>query len=174
MDAEVGSDARKTGFQASGRESAKQIPWCRFRDPGGTSPDPRGGHAPRHRLPRHAGCGLGVGTTDGSSAPYWDVSQAVSSRLVHAVVSCTHVAIFWQLKSAHFPGGHLGANVLSLINKMASTSSGRTTDEQDAYATAQWLADMDRHRLLAGYFTPPLTDDESNIAGLEGWILGIY
>jgi hypothetical protein len=32
----------------------------------------------------------------------------------------------------------------------------RTGDEQDAYATARWMADMDSRRALAEYFTPPL------------------
>ena len=50
----------------------------------------------------------------------------------------------------------------------------QTTDEHDAMCVAQWLKDMDSRGLLNTYFNPPLTDEEQEIARLEGWILGIY
>lgn len=37
---------------------------------------------------------------------------------------------------------------------------GRTPDEQDAYAAARWLTDMDARDALARYFAPPLPDLE--------------
>lgn len=49
----------------------------------------------------------------------------------------------------------------------------RNADEQDAYATARWLADMDVREALEGYFAPPLTGVERASAALEGWILGV-
>ena len=49
----------------------------------------------------------------------------------------------------------------------------RTSDEQDAYATARWLAEMDRRLLLPRYFHPPLSNIESAAAKLQGWILGV-
>jgi len=49
-----------------------------------------------------------------------------------------------------------------------------TTDEHDAMCVAQWLKDMDTRGHLTTYFNPPLTDEEREIARLEGWILGIY
>jgi len=48
----------------------------------------------------------------------------------------------------------------------------RTGDEQDAYATARWMADMDSRGALAEYFTPPLIDSERFVAAREGWIFG--
>ena len=49
----------------------------------------------------------------------------------------------------------------------------RTTDEQDAFATARWMADMDARGALAEYFSPPLTDLDKAIAACEGWIFGV-
>jgi len=48
-----------------------------------------------------------------------------------------------------------------------------TVDQQDAYAVAMWLRDMDLRGALDGYFNPPLTLPERQKAKLEGWILGV-
>lgn len=50
---------------------------------------------------------------------------------------------------------------------------GRTVDEQDAYATSRWMADMDARGALADFFLPPLSDTERSIARCEGWIFGV-
>lgn len=50
---------------------------------------------------------------------------------------------------------------------------GRTSDEHDAFATAAWMSEMARRGALKGYFSPPLSETERAIAGLEGWILGV-
>ena len=50
---------------------------------------------------------------------------------------------------------------------------GRSGDEQDAFATARWMADMGARGVLAGYFEPPLTPAERAVAELEGWIFGV-
>ncbi len=49
----------------------------------------------------------------------------------------------------------------------------RTTDEQDAYATARWLKQTCERGFLGNYLNPLLTDEERRTAELEGWILGI-
>lgn len=49
----------------------------------------------------------------------------------------------------------------------------RTADQQDAYAVGCWLSEMDRNGFLAGYFSPPLTEEQKLVANLEGWILGV-
>ena len=49
----------------------------------------------------------------------------------------------------------------------------RTLDQQDAYATARWMASMAAHGTLADYFSPPLTLAERAVANFEGWILGV-
>jgi hypothetical protein len=50
---------------------------------------------------------------------------------------------------------------------------GRSGDEQDAYATARWMADMASRGALAGYFDPSLAPAERAVAAPEGWILGV-
>jgi len=50
----------------------------------------------------------------------------------------------------------------------------KSTDEHDAYCVALWLKEMDSRGLLKNYFNPLLTDEERELAKLEGWILGIY
>ena len=52
-------------------------------------------------------------------------------------------------------------------------SGGLTADQQDAYATARWLTEMDHRGFLARYFEPSLTDEERKQCNLEGWILGV-
>ncbi len=60
----------------------------------------------------------------------------------------------------------------SLFRKRYERGS-RTADEQDAFATAKWMADMADREALVGYFSPPLTDLERAVADCEGWILGV-
>jgi hypothetical protein len=49
----------------------------------------------------------------------------------------------------------------------------RSPDEQDAFAVATWLADMQGRRALEGCLEPPLTAAEREVASREGWILGV-
>ncbi|MFO1192322.1 MAG: hypothetical protein U1F00_09195 [Rhodoferax sp.] len=65
------------------------------------------------------------------------------------------------------------AEVYPSIFRHRYARDGRTADEQDAYATATWMADMAARGELAGYFRPPLKPAESAVAALEGWILGV-
>lgn len=50
---------------------------------------------------------------------------------------------------------------------------GRTDHQQDSYAVARWLTELDQRGFLEQYFDPPLTDEERKVADLEGWILGV-
>jgi len=50
----------------------------------------------------------------------------------------------------------------------------RSADEQDAYAVAMWLKQMDVRGVLRQYLNPPLTLPERRAAELEGWIIGVY
>jgi hypothetical protein len=50
---------------------------------------------------------------------------------------------------------------------------GRTADQQDAYATARWMQEMQARGALPAYLLPPLTLAERSVAALEGWILGV-
>ena len=49
----------------------------------------------------------------------------------------------------------------------------RPPDEQDAFAVAAWLRDMDVRDALGRYSRPPLTAEEQLVAELEGWIFGV-
>ncbi len=71
------------------------------------------------------------------------------------------------------PGKCVVAEIFPSIFRNRYDRRGRTVDQQDAYATARWLAETDRRGLLPRYFEPPLTESERAIADLEGWILGV-
>jgi len=49
----------------------------------------------------------------------------------------------------------------------------RNSDQQDAYATAEWLCRSDQDRSLERLFSPSLTVHERKVAEIEGWIVGI-
>lgn len=49
----------------------------------------------------------------------------------------------------------------------------RDGDEQAAYAAAAWLQRADRSGSLDGFLGPSLTAEETGIAQIEGWILGV-
>ena len=51
--------------------------------------------------------------------------------------------------------------------------TANTRDEQDAEAVATWLKDCDQRGILDRYFDPPLSQEDRDLAKLEGWILGV-
>jgi len=48
---------------------------------------------------------------------------------------------------------------------------GRNSDQQDAYAAAQWLWRSNLDGSLERFFSPSLTENERKLAEIEGWIL---
>ena len=50
---------------------------------------------------------------------------------------------------------------------------GRTPDQHDAYAIAEWTRRGDLDGSLAPFLNPPLGARERAAAEIEGWILGI-
>ena len=64
------------------------------------------------------------------------------------------------------------AEVYPSIFRNRHPRENRTADQQDAYAITRWLTEMDERGALGLYFSPPLTDEERQVADLEGWILG--
>jgi hypothetical protein len=50
---------------------------------------------------------------------------------------------------------------------------GRTPDQHDAFAIAEWLRRADANGTMAGLFAPDLYPAERKIATAEGWILGV-
>ena len=84
---------------------------------------------------------------------------------------CLH---WWPFDGFEVPEGKsVIAEVFPSLFRNRYERGDRTNDEQDAYATARWLHDMDERELLGEYFNPPLTKNELEIATREGWILGI-
>lgn len=65
------------------------------------------------------------------------------------------------------------AEVYPSLFRRRYPADGRSSDEQDAYAVAMWLKDMDTRGALRDYFNPPLTLPERRQVQLEGWILGV-
>jgi hypothetical protein len=52
-------------------------------------------------------------------------------------------------------------------------SAGRTPDQQDAFATAEWLRRADFDGTLERFLCPELEPHERKTAEIEGWILGV-
>jgi hypothetical protein len=50
---------------------------------------------------------------------------------------------------------------------------GRTPDQHDAFSIAAWMQMADAEGSLPGFFEPPLTMNERELARIEGWILGV-
>jgi len=106
-----------------------------------------------------------------------------------SVAKSTHAGIPWlrQLRRAHgssvhfwpFDGWiplndrHVVVEVYPALFRRRYPIEGRTTDQQDAYATCRWLQEMDRLDYLPRFFDPPLTPGERKDACIEGWILGV-
>ncbi|MGE0861540.1 MAG: hypothetical protein AB7I01_18435 [Gammaproteobacteria bacterium] len=108
-----------------------------------------------------------------------------------SVAKSTHAGIPWlkQLRDdrrlrarTHFwpfdgfdvpPGKSVVAEIFPSMFRRRYPNLERTADQQDAYACAMWLRDMDVLGALGEYFNPPLTLPERRTAQLEGWILGV-
>ena len=81
---------------------------------------------------------------------------------------------FWPFDGWSPPAGKsVIAEVYPAIFSKRWPRAERTTDMQDAYATARWLLETDRQDALDHYLRSPLTEAEKRIAEREGWILGI-
>ena len=106
-----------------------------------------------------------------------------------SVAKSTHAGLPWLLHVRREVGDHLHfwpfdgwevpgdksviAEVYPSLFRNRYPRANRTVDQQDAYATARWLFEMDRRGALSRYFTPPLSESEVSIAEREGWILGV-
>ncbi|HZP88316.1 MAG TPA: hypothetical protein VFB54_16005 [Burkholderiales bacterium] len=71
------------------------------------------------------------------------------------------------------PGKSVLVEIYPSIFRNRYPREGRSVDEQDAFACAQWMADMAARGALAEYFDPPLSEREREVAACEGWVLGI-
>ncbi len=81
---------------------------------------------------------------------------------------------FWPFDGFDIPPNKsVVAEIFPSIFRRRYPRRYETADEHDAMCVAQWLKDMDARGQLPTYFNPPLTDEEREIARLEGWILGV-
>lgn len=81
---------------------------------------------------------------------------------------------FWPFDGFEVPAGKsLVAEAYPALCKRRFPRTGRTPDEQDAWALAAWMRECDRRGSLGAYLEPPLTAEERTLARLEGWILGV-
>ncbi|MFZ0819154.1 MAG: hypothetical protein WAM91_03735 [Candidatus Acidiferrales bacterium] len=106
-----------------------------------------------------------------------------------SVAKATHAGIPWlrfirqhTRKPVHFwPFDGWGVSVnCSVIAEVypalwnrAFHSAGRTPDQQDAYATAEWMRRADGDGSLEKFFSPDIDPQERKTAEVEGWILGV-
>jgi hypothetical protein len=81
---------------------------------------------------------------------------------------------FWPFDGWEVPAGKsVVAEVYPALWSHSFPRNGRNSDQQDAYAAAEWLRRNDRDGALGRFFSPSLTAYEKRVADIEGWILGI-
>jgi hypothetical protein len=71
------------------------------------------------------------------------------------------------------PNGSVIAEVYPALWSRTFPSAGRTPDQQDAFATAEWLRRADGDGSLEKFLRPALEPHDRKIAEIEGWILGV-
>jgi hypothetical protein len=107
-----------------------------------------------------------------------------------SVAKSTHAGLPWLLyimmhteeKSPHFwpfegwalpQHASVIAEVYPSLWSKSFPKEGRTGDQHDAYSVAAWMRQADQDGSLPCYFAPILSDEEREIAEIEGWILGV-
>jgi hypothetical protein len=81
---------------------------------------------------------------------------------------------FWPFDGWSVPPGRsVIAEVYPSLWSRTLPIAGRTPDQQDALATAEWLRRADENGNLARFLKPELEPHDRKIAEIEGWILGV-
>lgn len=81
---------------------------------------------------------------------------------------------FWPFDGWIIPGGLSAVvEVYPSLWRRSFAREGRTPDQHDAYAIAEWMRRADLDRSLGRFFSPALTPSERTTAQIEGWILGV-
>jgi hypothetical protein len=75
----------------------------------------------------------------------------------------------WELP----PGKSVLAEIYPSLWSKDYPRKGRTPDQQDAYAAAAWLRQVDLDGRLDLFLKPSMLPDENPVAQVEGWILGV-
>lgn len=81
---------------------------------------------------------------------------------------------FWPFDGWNAPPNcSVVAEVYQALWNKSFPSEGRTSDQRDAYATAEWQRRADANGSLAQFLMPELEPQERKTAEIEGWILGV-
>lgn len=81
---------------------------------------------------------------------------------------------FWPFDGWSVPPNRsVVAEVYPALWSRTFPNEGRTPDQQDAYATAEWLRRADTDGSLEKFLCPELEPHERKTAEIEGWILGV-
>jgi hypothetical protein len=80
---------------------------------------------------------------------------------------------FWPFDGWTIPsGGSAIVEVYPALWSKTFPNIGRTPDQQDAFAIAEWMRQADTDGILERCFSPQLEPQERKTAEIEGWILG--
>jgi hypothetical protein len=83
-------------------------------------------------------------------------------------------AHFWPFDGWSIPANRsVIAEVYPSLWNRTFPSAGRTPDQQDAYAIAEWLRRADNDASLERFLYPELEPNERKTAEIEGWIFGV-
>jgi hypothetical protein len=109
--------------------------------------------------------------------------------VIGSVAKSTHAGLPWLRylrqhlgNRAHFwpfdgwqipPKTSVIAEVYPALWSKSFPSEGRTRDQQDAFAIAEWLRLTDGAGMLSNFLCPVLAPADRAIAEIEGWILGV-
>jgi hypothetical protein len=81
---------------------------------------------------------------------------------------------FWPFEGWSIPAGRSAVvEVYPAMWSRALPRKERTADQHDAWSVSTWLRDADLDGRLGSYLEPSLTPNERQVAGIEGWILGV-
>jgi hypothetical protein len=106
-----------------------------------------------------------------------------------SVAKSTHAGLPWLRYLRQRLGGHVHswpfdgwsvppdssviAEVYPSLWSRSFSPAGRSPDQHDAFATAEWLRRVDAKGTLTQFFSPELELSERKTAEVEGWILGV-
>ena len=144
---------------------------------------------------REGSCGNGAAR---SGNPRWRRITDVRARTAKSVfqfdvqgqvAKSTHAGLPWLrhvrqhvCNQVHFwpfdgwsasPNRSVIAEVYPSLWNRTFPPAGRTSDQHDAYVTAEWLRRADANGTLTTFLHPELEPHERKAADIEGWILGV-
>jgi len=81
---------------------------------------------------------------------------------------------FWPFEGWSIPTGRsVVVEVYPALWSRGYARDGRNPDQHDAYSIVKWMQRADLDGALSAFLDPNLSQDERELARVEGWILGI-